>query len=317
MNHWAGTRVLVTGGFGFIGSALVEKLTAADSQVTVADDFRSGNPEWLSSQSNRIEVMECDILSNAFLRQVKAAHYDYVFHLASTSRVGDSVSDPMGDFENTLKGSLQLIDAIRLWSKQTVFIFPSSAAVYGNPLKLPMEENDPICPISPYGVSKLSAERYLSVYSHLYQVRGCSLRFFSVYGPRQKKLVVYDFIKKLLLNPGELKLSGDGSQKRDFVFVSDVVDAFMLVGEKGGLRGEVYNVASGHSTEIIAIAQIIARHLNINPRYVFDEYAAGDPDIWIASIEKIRALGFCPKVDINTGIKNVIDWVLSENVKIR
>ena len=309
MSFWAGVNALVTGGFGFIGSHMVENLVAQGATVTVADDFRTGNPRWLQNLSGAINVLECDVLSKEFLDHIKVSHFDYIFHLASTAKVIDTVIDPLGDCENSLIGSLQILEYLRKESKETAFIFPSSAAVYGNPTKLPIAEDDPTVPISPYGVSKLSVERYLSVYHGLYKIRGCSLRCFSTYGPRQRKLAVYEFINRLLENPDELKLFGDGQQKRDFLYISDVVDAFLLVAQKSNLNGETYNVASGQSVTIAEIAALVADELSVHPRFVFDDSLPSDPNVWIASIDNIRKLGFSPKVDLRTGIRKLIHWV--------
>ncbi len=310
--EWKGNKVLITGGGGFIGSNLVDKLVELHADVTVADDFRSGILKNLEKSKGQIDLFQYDIDSPVFTELIKNNHFDYIFHFASNAKVGDSVKNPMSDFYSTLFNTLKLLDVIRNYSLDTKFIFPSSAAVYGNPMYLPMSESDPTVPISPYGVAKLSAERYVDVYSKLYGVQACSLRVFSVYGPRQRNLVVYDSIMKLLRDNQEIHILGNGLQKRDFLYIRDVVDAFLLVAREAELKGEVYNVASGISISINDLISIIATRLNCSPKFIHEENTTGDPDIWVSSIEKISKLGFIPKFNLENGISNVIDWIQSE-----
>ncbi len=311
MNVLSGARVLITGGFGFIGSHLAHRLVSSGATITIADDYRRASREAVDNLGRRVRVLECDILSTKFLQYVRQADLDFIFHFASTSRVGDAVDDPLVDCETSILGSVGILEALRTTRRPTAFIFPSSAAVYGNPTRLPMEEIDPAFPISPYGVSKLSVERYLSVYARNYGTRGCSLRCFSVYGPRQRKLVIYEIIRRLLEDPSEIVLHGNGRQVRDFVYVQDVVDAFIVAAAKGELGGEIYNVGSGTSIAIVDLARLISDRLNVHPKYVFDDAVLSDPDCWTACIAKIGKLGFSPKVDITTGIGLVVDWALA------
>lgn len=309
---WKDFEVLITGGGGFIGSNLVERLIEKKANITVADDFRAGSLRNLERCKDEINLLQYDIDSLAFIDLIKTKQFDYIFHFASNAKVGDSVNNPMADFNSTLSNTLKLLDLLRNYSINTRLLFPSSAAVYGNPKYLPISEDDPTVPISPYGVAKLSAERYLTVFSKLYGIKGCSLRCFSVYGPRQKKLVVYDIIKKLFETPYELSIYGDGKQERDFIYISDLIDAFLITAENAKFEGEVYNVANERSYSIIDLARMISKIMGVSPKFVFGKNSVGDPDIWVASAEKIKKLGYIPKVDMETGINMTIQWVIQE-----
>jgi UDP-glucose 4-epimerase len=185
----------------------------------------------------------------------------------------------------------------------------SSAAVYGNPSNIPIIETDPTLPISPYGISKLAIERYVSAYSRLYGLKAASLRPFSAYGPRLRKQVVYDFIVKLSTDPSELTILGDGNQVRDFIFVDDIVQAALVVLEKSPLCGDVYNVASGQGTSTQEIAEILAKAMGLRPKYHYTgSIRPGEPDKWIACIDKLRMLGFVPQVALEEGLKRTVEW---------
>jgi UDP-glucose 4-epimerase len=174
---------------------------------------------------------------------------------------------------------------------------------------MPIREDDPTVPISPYGVAKLAAERYLAVYSHLYGLRAASLRFFSVYGPRQRKQVVYDFIKKISHNPTELFIHGDGTQVRDFNYVEDTARAAMLVAAHAPLQGEVYNVASGTECSIGALAGTLCAILGAQPQFVYSgSVRPGDPEKWAVDIGRLSALGYQPQISLENGLRQTVGW---------
>ncbi len=315
METWKDRKVLVTGGGGFIGSHIVDRLVDLNATVTVADDFRSGSTRNLDGTIEKIELLEYDLNSDYFIDLIKQREFEYIFHFASNAKIGYSVDNPFGDFNSTLYQTIQLLELLRQYSKKTKLIFPSSAAVYGNPKNFPMTEEDPTFPISPYGVAKLSSERYMSVYSNLYGLKTCSLRSFSVYGPRQRKLVVYDSIKKLLKNNQKIHIYGNGLQCRDFVYISDVVDAFLLTASSSELNGEVYNVASGISTSINNLIQIIASKLHCSPEFIYENKTVGDPEIWVSSIKKIHdELHFSPKISLEIGVEHVVEDILKNDL---
>ena len=167
-------------------------------------------------------------------------------------------------------------------------------------------------PISPYGLSKLAAEQYVSLYSRLHGLKTSSLRLFSVYGPRQRKQVVYDFFRKLIKDPNEIEILGDGSQARDFVFVEDVVKALLSVSCKSNFNGEVYNVGTSEMITTQELATKISSIMDLSPRLKFTgKTRKGDPEKWQADILKINKIGFYPEITIDKGLEKVWDWLKS------
>jgi UDP-glucose 4-epimerase len=302
-------RALVTGGAGFIGSYLVEALLTRGAEVTVVDDLSHGSLQNLSACSGVAEFLKMDVLAPEVQDLVGKNQYDVVYHLASDAYVPPSVEDPTTDLRVNALATLQLLETIRLRSPDTAVVYFSSAAVYGSPEQIPIGESAPLDPISPYGVSKLAAERYVAVYSHLHDLRGASLRLFSAYGPRQTKQVVYDLIRKLHDDSQELRMLGDGSQVRDFCYVDDVVNAALIIAAKGRLAGEVYNIASGTGYSIRQLAQVICEAMEVTPRFVFSgAVRLGDSQKWVADIGRLRAIGYSPQVSLHDGIGKTCAW---------
>lgn len=307
-------HILVTGGAGFIGSHVVEDLIGRGAMVTVADRWNPGRPNPPAEVSETIRALKLDIRSEAFVEHLKEEPYAAILHLAGPASVPLSVEDPYRNFEDSLHATIQLLEILRKHCPQTRLIVASSASVYGNPVSLPMAESDPTNPISPYGVAKLALERYTAVYSQLYGLPAASLRFFSLYGPRQRKMLVYDLICKLHRNPEALTLLGTGAETRDFIYVKDAVRAMITILESGPLMGEVYNVATGQPHTTLEVARAVAKALNATPEITFTGRGrAGDPDRWWADIEKIRHLGFSPQMTLDEGIQETVDWYHCES----
>jgi len=308
-----GSRVLVTGGAGFVGSHLVERLVDLAASVTVVDDLSTGRIENVNSVLSGIEMINEGVVGFAQSGLVETGDYDVIFHLAANSYIPPSVHDPQFDFDVNLRGTFVLLECLRRMDFPPVFVNVSTAGVYGNPVKLPITEEDPTVPISPYGVSKLAAERYVSVFSKLYGMPATSLRLFSVYGPRQRKQVLYDLLEKIRINPRCIEILGDGSQTRDLVFVTDVVEAMILVADTAPLQGEAFNVASGTSHSIRELAEALCRTLDSFPELTFTgQVRLGDAQKWEVDIGKVKQLGFVPRVLLDEGLKRVVEWYATE-----
>jgi len=302
-------HVLVTGGFGFIGSHLVEYLLAAHNHVTVIDNLSTGYLNNLQSVLPRIELVIGDLGDVLASKRVRLDSYDCVFHLAGNPYIPPSTENPAFDFHVNLHNGFMLLEALRLTSNPPRLINISSAAVYGNPACLPIRETDRTVPISPYGVSKLATERYVAVYSEIYGLRATSLRLFSVYGPRQRKQVVYDLLGRLRNNSACLEVLGDGSQARDFIYVLDVVQAIVLAAEKAPGQGEAYNVASGTMYSIAELVAVLCDVCGLAPEVVYTgQIRSGDAEKWGVDISRLQQLGFKPQVSLETGLVAVRDW---------
>lgn len=309
MITWSDTRVLVTGGAGFIGSHLVEQLVGRNAYVTVVDDLSNGKIENLPVISDHLQLKELDIRHIAWENIFKEQAFDVIFHLAANAYVPPSVEKPEWDYQINLDGSFRLLEQLRREKWPGVFIYASSAAVYGNPQRLPIQEGDITVPISPYGVGKLASERYIAVFAQLYGLRAASLRLFSVYGPRQRKQVVYEMIRKMIQDPTVVTIFGDGTQVRDFNYVEDTALAMIVTAEKAPLCGEVYNLASGRECTIRLLVETLVKILNIEPKLVFSgSVRPGDPDKWSVDISLLKSLGYQPQVSLEDGLCKTVEW---------
>lgn len=306
-----GTSVLVTGGAGFIGSHLVERLVSRGCSVTVIDSELTGDHSNLRAVIDQVDLVRTDVSSAITNGKVSVEAFDLVVHLAANPYVPWSVKNPGHDFRLNAQASFDVLEAIRTSSRRPRLINISSAAVYGDPERQPIDESTPLCPISPYGVSKLAAERYVDVYHRCYGVAGASLRLFSVYGPRQRKQVVFDLLRKCREGGGEMEVLGDGSQERDFVFVSDVVDAILLAAERAPAKGEAYNIASGRTVSIRTLAAAVCAAWGYVPHVRFTgQVRPGDAEKWTPSISRIMELGYQPSVKLDAGLAAIRDWLL-------
>lgn len=307
-------NILVTGGAGFIGSALVKRLVGKGANVSVVDNLSTGYLSNLEEVINDITIIQDSLCESLEKGKVKVENYDIIFHLAANPYIPPSVENPTYDYNQNLVSTFYLLETLRKSKNPPYLIYASSAAVYGSPEKLPINEKDPTLPVSPYGVSKLAGERYVAVFSSLYGIKATSLRFFSVYGPRQHKQVIYDLIEKLRSNSEELEVFGDGKQARDFIYVEDLVTAIILVTEKSKGIGEVYNLASGNSYSIKDTVQKICKICKVDPKILYSgNNRPGDAEKWTVDIKKLKKLGFKNTYSFDSGIKKVKQWADIEN----
>lgn len=296
-----GKNVLVTGGAGFIGSHMVDFLSDKCESVTVLDNLSAGTLENLHAQCKFIKG---DLRDEAAV--MKAAEgMDVIFHFGANASVPFSVDNPRNDFETNALGTFNVLNAA-LKSDVKKIVYASTAAVYGEPKQIPIPETHPLEPISPYGASKLAGERAGFAFKETYGMDFAAVRIFNTYGPRQPRYVMYDFIHKLRKNPSVLEVLGTGEQVRDYCYVSDMVEAFLLVAEKGN---GVYNAAGGNPVSIKELAELMVSIISPGAEIRYGGKTwKGDINTLYADITRLKKLGFAPKVDIADGVKNMIRW---------
>jgi nucleoside-diphosphate-sugar epimerase len=314
-------RALVTGGAGFIGSHIVDELIARGIETHVIDNLSTGTLDNLAQHrgNDLLHFMAGDAREAAALLQDTSI--DVVFHEAAIASVPKSVSHPMLVHDVNVNMTLHLLNyCVKAGVKR--FVFASSAAVYG--ILESMATEDMACrPNSPYGAGKLAVEDYLHAYRRTYGLETVMLRYFNVYGRRQRYSdysgVITVFINKLL--EGERPtIFGDGLQVRDFVHVEDIVQANMLAMESASAVGEMFNVASGRATSILELVQIVKELVGATGiDHQFASPRIGDMKLGLASIDKIRAvLGYDSKVQMQQGLKGVVESISKLQVaKIR
>ncbi|MGD2251430.1 MAG: SDR family oxidoreductase [Anaerolineales bacterium] len=303
-------KSIVTGGAGFIGSHLVGALLMAGHQVTVLDNFITGRKENLADHagSAALKVIEADIADH----DAMGPHFDgvdWVFHLAALAEAVPSIERPMAYFRTNVMGTVSVLEAARLAGAKR-FIYAASASCYGMPKELPTTEKATIQPQHPYGLTKWQGEGAAMHWHQVYGLPAVSLRFFNVYGLRLSMSGTYGavfgiFLAQKLANK-PFTVIGDGNQSRDFVYVSDVVTAFIETAQSD-VAGEAMNVGSGSSTSINRVIELLGgQALHIPERPV-------DPHSSLADITKIRSLiGWEPEVSFEQGIsvllENIDDW---------
>ena len=306
--------VLVTGVAGFIGSRLGLKLLEQGRQVIGLDSFTDFYPKWIKEKNleplrkkggfefRAQDLNELDI--PALLRGVEA-----VFHLAAQAGVRTSWGQSFEAYlRNNIQNTQRLLEAATA-SDLKKLIFASSSSVYGLTPDLPMRESSPLCPLSPYGVTKLAAEQLCTLYHKNYGLPAVSLRFFTVYGPGQRPDMAFHQFFKAVLEGREITVFGDGSQTRDFTHVADIVDG-CLAALENGRPGEVYNLGGGHRQRLKDIFPILEEVCGRPVRLRTAERQRGDVPDTLASISKAQAdFGFSPRTDLRAGLAEEWAWL--------
>ena len=311
------TRVLVTGGAGFIGSNLVDRLLAEGHEVTVVDDLTTG--KLLNLQQARrdpdlpLAFQRLDITSSALERAFAKARPAVVCHLAAQIDVRRSVADPVHDAFVNVLGTVNVLEASRRHGAAKIINTTSGGCIYGEPplADLPVAEDYPGHPHSPYGASKRGVEEYLHTYEALYGLRWTSLALGNVYGPRQDpggEAGVVSIFGGRMLDEGEITIFGDGEQTRDFVFVDDVVDAYVAAMEAGdGLR---VNVGTGVRTSVNELFAVLADLTGYSRRPSYAPPREGELDhIALAIGLAAEALGWKPRRSLREGLAATLDWL--------
>ena len=318
MNSETNQRVLVVGGAGFIGSNIVDALVEKGYKVGVLDSLVTGSKSNVSNliSENRITFHEGDITNHELVANT-VKDYDAVIHEAALVSVTRSVENPQLTNSVNVDGTVNLLKA-SVDSKIQTFVYASSSSVYGDTETLPKKETMTTSPISPYGVSKLAAENYCRAFAKVYGLRTVSLRYFNVFGPRQKygpySGVIPTFIKKVAEDESPI-IFGNGEQTRDFTFVDDVVQANLLALEKDVAPGEVFNIARGGTVTINELARMILKVMD-KPKLKITHGPPrkGDIKASYADISKAtKELGYSPKFSLEQGLAKVVEWFRAGN----
>ena len=311
-------KALVTGGAGFIGSNIVKELLERDYYVRVLDNFSTGKRENLFpyKKNRNFELIEGDLRSFHIVRfAVKGI--DYIFHQGALPSVPRSISDPITTNDVNILGTLNILEAAKEFGVKRV-VYASSSSVYGNSKILPKQEDLSIAPLSPYALSKYTSERYCQIYSEIYGLETVCLRYFNVFGPNQNpdsqySAVIPKFIK-LIVEKKRPTIFGNGTQSRDFTYISNVVEANLLASTANNVVGEVFNIACGESFTILELVKSINNILGKSIKPYFDKKRTGDVEHSLAKIEKAQKLfGYNPNCKFKEGLKKLIEQYSEQN----
>lgn len=306
---------VVTGGAGFIGSNLAQRLLELGERVRIVDNFLTGGRENVAGLLDRypedLELIEGDIRDIGLLRRAFAGARR-VYHQAALPSVQRSVEDPVLSNDINISGTLNVLVAAREAGVARV-IYASSSSVYGDSPTLPKSESMPARPISPYGLTKLVGEEYCRLFYSLYGLETVSLRYFNVFGPRQDPkseyaAVIPRFISRMLSGQPPI-IYGDGEQTRDFTFVENVVEANLLASRVPAAAGECFNIACGEQQSLNQLAAILNELLGTSYAPIYTDPRPGDIRHSLADINKARRLlDYSPAIGLREGLKRSIDW---------
>jgi nucleoside-diphosphate-sugar epimerase len=320
-NWYSGRRILITGGLGFIGSTLAIRLAQAGARVTVVDSLlpgTGGNSFNLSPVRDMVTTYLVDIRDYLAMERLIAGQ-EVVFSLAGQVSHLDSMSDPFTDLEINCRSQLALLEACRRLEVKPRVIFASTRQVYGRPKYLPLDEAHPAEPADVNGINKLAAERYYALYSRIYGIKATVLRLTNTYGPRMLvKNNTQTFIGwfiKLAADGEAIELFGGGEQLRDFTYVDDAVDAFLLAGTRDDASGEIYNLGGLEVVSLRWVAESLIQVAGTGTLRLVPfppERKAIDVGSTYCSFEKIRAdLGWEPKIDLVEGLSRTVKYFVA------
>jgi UDP-glucose 4-epimerase len=301
-------RILVTGGAGFVGSAVTRRLVDAGARVTVLDDLFTGKADAVPTGATLVNGSVTDV---SLVNELVSDH-SLVLHLAARNIIA-STANPLDDFATNIGGTLNILLAARA-SKVDRVVYSSSASVYGNPRTIPINEDDPLWTLSPYAVSKLGGENYCTAFSESYGLRVTTVRYSNVYGPGQRPDNPYSgVVSKFLVqaHAGEpISVHGDGEQTRDYTYIDDAVDATLTAAVHPRAEGEIFNVGTGIETSVNRLAEAVGEALGVDVH--IDHIDRRDIDNIrrrVVNIEKIRRmLRWTPQWTLERGLVETANW---------
>ncbi|MCC7126350.1 MAG: NAD-dependent epimerase/dehydratase family protein [Acidobacteria bacterium] len=317
-DFYRGRRVMITGGLGFIGSNLAHRLTDLGADVLLVDSLipdYGGNLHNIAGIEDRVRVNVADV------RQASTMNYlvqgrDVIFNLAGQVSHIDSMRDPHTDLEINCRSQLTLLEACRHYNPSAKVVYASTRQIYGRPDALPVTERHLVRPTDVNGINKAAGEYYHLVYNNVFGVRACALRLTNIYGPRQllkhNRQGFIGWFIRLVLEDQEIQVFGDGSQIRDFVYVDDAAEAFLLAGATDAVNGEVFNVGGDEHVAHRDLVELLVRTA-MSGRYRFVEWPAEKKVIDIGSFYADSSLfksrtGWQPKVSLADGLRRTLDY---------
>jgi UDP-glucose 4-epimerase len=297
----SGLEFFVTGCSGFIGTHLVTRLLDSGHTVTGYDLVQP------AYHHENFDFVQGDILDLERLR-ASVVKPDGIFHLAAQTKVPNSTRDPSYDFQVNARGTFNVLSC----ASGATFVYASTSTVYGTAVT-PTPEGHVMRPVSFYGASKAAGELYCSAFNGIFELPTTSLRLYNVYGPGNAKGVMYDLIKKLQRDGSHLEILGTGLQKKDYIYIDDAIDAFLVAYHKG-VPGEAYNIGSGRAITVIEIAKLICQMMDLHPdfRYTGGKSWEGDIESTQADISYFTSVGWRPRIDIETGMRQLYNWVQTQ-----
>ena len=319
--NYKGKKILVTGGAGFIGSHMVDILMAHGASVVVLDNLSVGKrrniKKWLHNPNFTLIVG--DLLK---IKEIEKAvnRCELVFHLAANPEVRLGVEDPRIHFEQNIVATYNLLEVMRKSKEAKTIVFTSTSAVYGDATSLPtMEDYGPLMPISLYGASKLAGESLIYSYCHTFDMHAAVYRFANIVGPRSKHGVIYDFIQKLMANPRELEILGDGTQSKSFLLIDDCVEGLLFGLEHLHDRFELFNIGSEDRISVKDVAEIVINELglaDVKLRFTGGVDGGrgwkGDIKHSFLAIDKIKSLGWKPKHNSTESVRLATRMIKAE-----
>jgi UDP-glucuronate 4-epimerase len=319
--------ILVTGGAGFIGHHVCQKLLELGAKVISLDNFdpfypkaiKENNLKRVTEKYPHFKNLNVDITDAKALNDSLSPYTSQitqVVHLAAKAGVRPSMENPTGYLETNVTGTLNILEWM-VNAKITKLVFASSSSVYGSRNNAPFLEAEDISkPISPYAATKVMGENLIYTYTHLHNLQAVCLRFFTVYGPSQRPDLAIHKFSKLIYNNQPIIVYGDGSAQRDFTYVDDIVEGIMGACQYSATPFEAINLGESKTTSVLELIQALESHLNLKANIKFEPSHPGDVPLTCASIEKAKALlNYQPKIGPDIGLKQFCDWFLSVNLR--
>jgi len=299
-------RILVIGSKGFIGTHATKYLMVRGHQVFGAD---------VSVDYGAENYFLIDAANSNFDEVFQKNQFDLCVNCSGAASVPDSIKNPARDFHLNASNVFKILDAVKKNVPDCKVINLSSAAVYGNPVHLPVKESDPLNPISPYGFHKRASEYICEEFHRFFGLKVASLRIFSAYGEGLKKQLFWDLYKKAKTG-NRVNLFGSGKESRDFIYIQDLVRLIEIVAEKSDFKGDIINAANGIESTINEAATTFMKHWKLDVELNFTgKERKGDPSRWVADINKAKAMGYEPQFTLEAGLKNYCQWLQAETEK--